>query len=112
MKVFLKRADKAPYQHYVQTQSSFKDTKKRKQVTQQLQQIEYFDLIQPNKEPELNNSDLEDDYKQIFLVKGKKKVPKEVEKDQDHSVIKDLTINEKEPILKTDNQDTWEFEEA
>ena len=104
--------DKVPYQHYVQAQSSFKDTKKRKQVTQHLQQIEYFDLIPPDKEPELRSSDSEDDYKQIFLVKSKKKVPKEAGKDQDHSVKKDLIINKKGLALKTDNQGTSEFEEA
>ena len=69
-------------------------------------------LFHLTKGTKLSNSGSEDDYKQIFLVKGKKKVPKEAEKDQDHSVIKDLIINEKEPILKTDNQDIWEFEGA
>ena len=44
-------ADKAPYQHHEQAQSYFKDAKKRKQVTRQLQPIEYFDLIPPKKEP-------------------------------------------------------------
>ena len=105
-------ADKVPYQHHVQTQPYFKDTKKRKQVTQQLQKIEYFDLIPPDKEPKLSSSDSEDDYKQIFLVKAKKKVPKETGKDQDHSAIKDLIINKKVPPLKTYNQGIWEFEEA
>ena len=95
--------DKAPYQHHEQAQSSFKDTKKRKQVTRQLQPIEYFDLIPPDKEPKSSGSDLEDDYKQISFVKGKKKVPKEAKKYQDHSVIKVLIINEKEPIFKIDN---------
>ena len=105
-------ADKVPYQHYMQAQSSSKNTKKRKQVTQQLQPIEYFDLIPPYKESELSISDLEDDYKQIFLVKTKKKVPKEIGKDQDHGIMKDLIINKQVPPLKTDDQSTWEFKEA
>ena len=105
-------ADKAPYQHHERAQSCFEDAKKRKQVTRQLQPIEYFDLVPPDKETESSNSDSKDDYKQIFFIKGKKKIPKEAEKNQDHNVIKDLIINEKEPILNTSNQDTLEFEEA
>jgi hypothetical protein len=88
------------------------DTKKRKQVILQLQPIEYFDLVPPDKEPESSSNDSEDDYKQIFFIKGKKKIPKKAEKDQDHNVVKDLIINEEEPILKADNQDTWEFAEV
>ena len=105
-------ADKVPYQHHKLAESSFKNAKKRKQVTRQHHPIEYFDLIPPDKEPESSSSDSEDDYKQIFFSKGKKKVPKEGEKVQDHSVKKDLIINKKQPILKTNNQDTWEFKEA
>ena len=104
--------DKVPFQHYVQAQSSSKNIKKRKQVTQQFQQIEYFDLIPPFKEPKLRSSDLEVDYKQIFLVKSKKKVPKETGKDKDHGIVKDLIINKQVPPLKTNDQSTWEFEEA
>ena len=103
LKFFLKMVDKVPYQHYVQAQSSSKDTKKRKQVTQHVQQIEYFDLNPPVKEPKLSNSDLEADYKQIFLVKAKKKVPKETGKDKVHDVIKDLIINKQVPPLKTND---------
>ena len=105
-------AYKVPYQHFVQAQSSSKDTKKRKHVTQQFQKIEYLDLIPPIKEPELSNNDLEVDYEQIFLVKTKKKVPKEIGKEKDHDIIQDLIINKKVPPLKTDDQSTWEFEEA
>ena len=104
--------DKSPYQHQDRAQACFKDTNKRKQVTRQLHPIEYFDLVPPDKELESSSSDSKDDYKQIFFIKGKKKIPKEAEKDRDHSVIKDLIINEKEPILKTDNQNTWEFKKA
>lgn len=60
----------------------------------------------------MSNNDSEVDYKQIFLVKAKKKFPKETGKYQDHGIIKDLILNEKVPLLKTDDQSTWEFEEA
>ena len=99
-------AYKVPYQHYVRAQPSFKDTKNRKRVTQQLQKIEYFDLIPPIKEPKLSNSDSKVDYKQMFLVKAKKKVPKETGKDKDHDIIKDLIINKQVPPLKTNDQST------
>ena len=81
--------DKVPYQHYVQAQSSSKDTKKRKKVTQQLQQIENFDLIPRVKEPKLSSNDSEVDYEQMFLVKAKNKFPKETRKDKDHDIVKD-----------------------
>ena len=105
-------AGKFLYQHQEGAQSCFNDSMKRKQVIPQFKPIEYFDLIMFDKEQESSSSDSEDDYKQIFFIKGKKRIPKKAEKDQDHSVIKDLIINKEEPILKEDNQDTWEFVEA
>ena len=77
-----------------------------------MQQIEYFDLIPPVKEPELSSSNSEVDYKQIFFVKAKKKFPKEIGKDKDHDIIKDLIINKQVPPFKIDDQSIWEFEEA
>ena len=76
-----KMENKAPYQHQEWEQSCFKDAKKRNKVTWQLQPIEYFYLIPPGKEIESRSSDSEDDYKQIFFIKGKKKILKEVEND-------------------------------
>jgi hypothetical protein len=104
--------DNVPYQHYVQAQTPSKIIKKRKQCTQQFQKIEYFDLIPPIEEPKFSRSDSEADYKQIFLVKAKNKVIKETGKDKDHDIVKDLIINKQVPLLETDDQSTWEFEEA
>ena len=65
-------ADKAPYQHQERAQSCFKYAKKRKQVIQQLQPIEYFDLVPLDKEPESSSSDSEDDYKQNLFYQRQK----------------------------------------
>ena len=79
---------------------------------QKLQPIEYFDLISPSKEEQSSNNESEDDCRQIFLIKRKKKIPKKTEKNRDNPFIKDLIINKEEPIAKADNQDTWEFTEV
>ena len=55
-------ADNFLYLSQEGAQSYFDDSKKRKQVIQQqLQPIEYLDLISPDKEKESSNNDLEDD---------------------------------------------------
>ena len=101
--------DKFLHQFQEGAQSYFDDSKKRKQVIQKLQPIVYLDLIPPHKEKESNNNESEDECRQIFFIKRKKMVPKKIEKNQDNPFIKDLIINKEEPILKADNQDTWEF---
>ena len=88
------------------------DLKKKNQLMQKLQPIEYFDLIPPAKEEQSSSNESEDDCRNIFLIKRKKKIPKKTEKNRDNPFIKDLIINKEEPIAKSDNQDTWEFIEA
>ena len=51
-------ADKFLHQLKKGAHSCFDDSKKRKQVIQQLQQIEYFDIIHPDKEQESSGNDL------------------------------------------------------
>ena len=104
--------DKFLYQYQEGAQSCFDESKKRKKVIEQFQPIEYFDLIPLDKEKESSSNDSEDDCKQIFFIKRKKKIPKKTKKDQDDIFIKDLIINKEEPIVKEDNQDTWEFTEG
>ena len=104
--------DKFLHQLQEGAQSYPDDSKKRKQVIQKLQPIEYFDLIPPAEEEETSNNESEDDCRQIFFIKRKNKIPKKTEKNRDNHLIKDLIINKEEPIAKADNQDTWEFAEA
>ena len=105
-------ADK--FLHHLQegTHSYLDNSKKRKEIAQKLHPIEYFDLIPPVKEKDSRRNESEDDCRQIFLIKRKKKIPKKTEKNQDNPLIKYLIINKEEPIVNVDNQDTWEFTKA
>ena len=95
--------DKFLYQSQEGSQSCFDYSKKTKKVMQNLQPIEYFDLIPQDKEKESSSNESEDDYKQTFFINRKKKIPKKTEKDKDNICIKDLNINKEEPIIQADN---------
>ena len=58
------------FQHVHEGAESYSDdSKKRKQVIQELQPIEYFDLVPPIKEAQSSsNESEEDDCKQIFII--------------------------------------------
>ena len=101
------------FQHLQEGEQSYvDDSKKTKQVVQKLQPIEYFDLIPLAKEEHSSNNELEeDDCKQIFFIRKRKKIPKKIEKNQLNPFMKELIINKEEPIAETDSRDTWEFKE-
>ena len=74
------------------------DSKKRKQVVQNLQPIEYFDLIPLAKEEQSRIKELGDDCKQIFFIRKRKKIPKKTEKKRLNPFMMDLIINKEEAI--------------
>ena len=86
------------------------DSKKRKKVVLKLHPIEYFDLIPPaNEEQSRSNESEEDDCKEIFFIRKRKKIPKKTEKNRLNPFMKDLIINKEDPIVEEDSEDAWEF---